>query len=120
VGDILKQFLETQELDRVDVGYFEELFNGVLGSIDALDALLTPCLDRKIEELDAVERSILRLASFELKERLDVPYKVVINESVELTKKFGADQAHKYVNGVVDKLARSLRAVELTQPRKGK
>ncbi|MCB1758023.1 MAG: transcription antitermination factor NusB [Gammaproteobacteria bacterium] len=114
IGDILAQFRETQELDRVDIGYFEELFRGVLGELDALDAELGPLLDRPLAELDAVERSILRIAGFELKSRLDIPYKVVINEAIELAKKFGAEQSHKYINGVVDKLAQACRRLELT------
>ncbi len=114
IGEILTQFHETQELDRVDVPFFEELFRGVVTHIDELDDVLTPLLDRKIEDLDAVERAILHLAGFELKERLDTPYKVVINESVELAKKFGAEQGHKYVNGVVDKLAKRYRTLELS------
>jgi len=112
-GEIIAQFHETQEFDRVDAEYFETLFRGVLTQIDALDAAIVPFLDRKLDDLDAVERSILRLAGYELKARLDIPYRIVINEAVELAKKFGAEQGHKYVNGVVDNLARQFRATEL-------
>ncbi len=113
IGSILKQFHETQQLERVDIPYFEEIFRGVLSQLDDLDRMLEPHLDRRLDELDPVERAILRIASFELKNRLDIPYKVVINESVELAKRFGADQGHKYVNGVIDHLARCVRKLEM-------
>lgn len=119
VADILTQFRETQEMGRVDMEYFDEVFRGVTSQIDEIDGLLTPYLDRKITDLDAVERSILHIAVFELKDRLDIPYRVVINESVELAKKFGAEAGHKYVNGVVDKLARDLRVAEVQAYSKG-
>ncbi len=115
LAEIISQFHETQELERVDVAYFEELFRGIAGKLDYLDASLLPCLDRNLNELDTVERSILRIASFELQERLDIPYRVIINEAVELAKKFGADQSHKYINGVSDQLAREYRKTELKQ-----
>ena len=73
---------------------------------------LRPFLDRRVEELSQVEKALLRIGAFELKERLDVPYRVVINESIELAKVFGADDSFKYVNGVLDKLARRLRSAE--------
>ncbi len=111
-GEIIAQFHKTQELSRVEIPYFEDLLRGIVGQLDTLDASLLPCLDRKINELDSIERSILRIVGFELKERLDIPYRVVINEAVELAKTFGADQSHKYINGVSDKLARELRSTE--------
>ena len=74
---------------------------------------MEPLLDRKLDELDPIERTLLRMGTFELKERIDVPYKVVINEAVALTKKFGATDGHKYINGVLDKVARQLRKVEI-------
>ena len=78
-----------------------------------LDEEFTPCLDRALEEIDPVELAILRLSTYELRNRLDVPYKVVINEGIELAKTFGATDGHKFVNGVLDKLAPRLRAAEL-------
>ncbi|MDO6461172.1 transcription antitermination factor NusB [Granulosicoccaceae sp. 1_MG-2023] len=112
-GAIISQFLETQDMSRVDTEYFTTLFRGVCGEMDALDEALGAHLDRPLDDLDAVERAVLRLAAWEFKTQLDVPYKVVINESVELTKKFGAEKGHRFVNGVVDKLARDFRAMEL-------
>ncbi len=113
IADVLQQFHETQPMDRVDIAYFETLFRGIIKELDTLDSAIIPCLDRNLDDLDVVERSILRIAGFELKERLDIPYKVVINESIELAKKFGAEQSHKYINGVVDRLAHLYRELEL-------
>ena len=80
--------------------------------VDELDSLYSPLLDRALDALDPVERSLLRMGSFELRERIDVPYRVVINEAVALARKFGASQSYKYVNGVLDKLAHQLRGPE--------
>jgi N utilization substance protein B len=96
-----------------ELAYFEALLHGVPAHLDELDELLGPYLDRSIESVDPVERAILRLGAFELRYQLEVPYKVIINESIELSKVFGAEQGHKYVNGVLDKLARQLRSGEL-------
>ena len=109
VSDIEAQFLANQDFAKVDREYFHDLLHGVLGQVKTLDELLTPYLDRRVEELSQVEKAILRLGAFELKERQDVPYRVVINEGIELAKVFGAEDSFKYVNGVLDKLARQLR-----------
>ncbi|MEC7780831.1 MAG: transcription antitermination factor NusB, partial [Pseudomonadota bacterium] len=84
---------------------------------DELDAMLAPLLDRPIEQLDLVERGVLRLAAVELSERIDVPYRVVIDEYVELTKLFGSEDAHKFVNGVLDKLSAQQRHLEVNAHR---
>jgi N utilization substance protein B len=96
----------------VDLEYFQALLHGVPACVDELDATFQPLLDRKLEELDPIEHTLLRMGTFELRERLDVPYKVVINEAVALAKKFGATDSHKYINGVLDKAARQLRKAE--------
>ena len=93
------------------------LLHGIPASISELDEKLTPCLDRSIESVDPVERAILRLGAYELINRLEVPYRVVINEAVELAKVFGAEQGHKYVNGVLDKLAHQVRKAEIQAKR---
>lgn len=98
---------------KVDWVYFHELLVGVGTKADQLDELYAPLLDRKLSELNPVELALLRLGCFELQERIDIPYKVVINESVELAKKFGATDSHKYINGVLDKLAPRLREPEV-------
>ncbi len=113
IADIELQFLETINEAKVDVEYFRDILVKTLVSIKELDELLIPYLDRKIDELNPVELAVLRLACFELKERVDVPYKVVINEALELTKTFGASEGHKFVNGILDKLARILRPLEV-------
>jgi N utilization substance protein B len=99
-------------MHKVDIGYYHQLLTGVINHVDALDALLQPVLDREIAVLDGVELAILRLGVFELRDRLEVPYRVVIDEAIELAKHFGATDSHKFVNGVLDKLAKTLRSAE--------
>ncbi|MEM7377416.1 MAG: transcription antitermination factor NusB [Pseudomonadota bacterium] len=96
----------------VDQAYFEALVRGVAGSINTLDAEYERCLDRPVDQLDPIERAVLRAGTWEFLNRMDIPYRVVINESVELAKVFGAEDGHKYINGVLDKLAKHLRAAE--------
>lgn len=111
---IIEQFKEYQDMAKVDIGYFEKLLHGVPRTVDKLDAEIIKHLSRRLDDLDPIERNILRLCSYELSECIEVPYKVVINEAVELTKIYGAEQGHKFVNGVIDKVARVLRPVETT------
>ncbi len=106
------QFHEDEDFSKVDADYFHELLHRIPAQLDELDALYSDFLDRPVVELDPVERALLRLAVYELANRVDIPYRVVINEAVNLSKKFGAEQAHKYVNGVLDQAARRLRPVE--------
>jgi len=112
LADIEAQFLEDEDFSRVDKNYFHELLHQVPARLDEVEQAFSPYLDRPLKDLDPVERAVLRLASYELMARIDIPYKVIINESVNLTKKFGAEQAHKYINGVLDNTARRLRASE--------
>lgn len=112
--EIEAQFLRGVQSDKLDLPYFLELFRGVTQDVDALDAQIKPALDRSIESLYPVELSILRLAVCEFQHRLDVPYRVVINEALELAKTYGATEGFKYVNGVLDKIARRLRSVEMS------
>ncbi|MBA2077592.1 transcription antitermination factor NusB [Rhodanobacter sp. PCA2] len=109
---VIEQFRHEQDMEVADLDYFEDLLRGVEMHVDALDAALRPYLDREVAEVDPIERAALRLAAYELKYRLDVPYRVVINEAIEVTKRFGADHGHSYVNGVLDKLAAQLRSAE--------
>ena len=118
VSDVLNQFKEHQDLNNVDLEHFQLLFRGVALSVDEVDVLLEPALDRPVADLDPIERSVLRMAACELRDSLETPARVVINEAVELTKRFGADQGHKYVNGVIDKVAVSVRAAEMKASRK--
>lgn len=110
--DIEVQFLQDEDFSKADRDYFHELLHEVPARLDEVEAAFSAYLDRPVQEMDPVERAVLRMATYELMVRIDVPYKVVINESVNLTKKFGAEQAHRYINGVLDKTARALRAAE--------
>lgn len=112
LNDIEAEFRAEYDFSRVDLEYFQALLHGVPGCVDELEATFEPMLDRNIDDLDPIERTLLRMGIFELKERIDVPYKVVINEEVALAKKFGATDSHKYINGVLDKAARELRQAE--------
>ena len=112
IGDILAQFHDSQDMSKVDQEYFDELFGETLRNHASLDEQLQPSLDRPVAEVDPIERSICRLGTYELANRLDIPLKVVINEWVEITKKFGSDKGYKYVNGVMDKVGQRLRAIE--------
>ena len=112
LNDIEAEFRADYDFSHVDLEYFQALLHGVPASLDELEASFEPLLDRKLDELDPIERTLLRMGTFELIERIDVPYKVVINEAVALAKKFGATDSHKYINGVLDKAARQLRKVE--------
>ena len=118
VNDIETHFLNSQEMGRVDLEYFRELLHGVPRQLDDIEQNLSECVDRPLEDLDPIERAICRIGAYELLERADIPVKVVINECVEVTKKFGADQGHKYVNGVMDKLAKRIRQLELSSMKK--
>jgi N utilization substance protein B len=110
---VAAEFQDSGALAKADQEFFDELLRGVLLRCAELDELLIPNLDRKLSELDKVELAVLRLGTFELKNRTDVPYRVVIDEYIELAKLFGAEDGHKYVNGVLNKLAHSLRSVEV-------
>jgi N utilization substance protein B len=97
------------------LGYYHELLTQVVANHEALDALLVPVLDRELNALDGVELAVLRLGAYELKDHLEIPYRVVLDESIELAKHFGGADSHKYINGVLDRLATSLRAAEKQQ-----
>lgn len=116
-SDIEAEFRTDYDFDVVDLEYFQALIHGVPPLVEELDGLLEPLLDRELRELDPIERSLLRMGGFELRDRIDVPYRVVINESVALAKKFGAAESYKYINGVLDKLARQLRGPEVSAGR---
>jgi transcription antitermination protein NusB len=108
-ANIHTEFIAERELDRVDLEYFRMLTRDVPARIEEIDQVLIQVVDRPLKELDPVERAVLAIGVYELMFRLDIPIRVVINEAIELTKMFGADQAYKYVNGVLDKVARIVR-----------
>lgn len=111
------EFRTDYDFSVVDLEYFQALLHGVPPLAEELDALYGPLLDRELRELDPIERCLLRMGSYELRERIDVPYRVVINEAVSLAKKFGAADSYKYINGVLDKLAAQLRGPEVSAAR---
>lgn len=102
-------FMTEQDMKGVDTPYFRKLFRQTVENVDAVERTMQGYLDRGLEELDPIEKAILRLAVYELQFETDVPYKVVINEAIEVAKVFGADESHKYINGVLDKIAPVVR-----------
>ena len=118
VETIEQQLAEASGFEKIDTDYFRILLRGAIASQAEIEAALRPHLDRPITQLSPIERGILMLAGFELKQQLDVPYRVVINEAVELAKSYGGTDGHKYVNGVLDKLAGEWRSIE-TMSRSG-
>ena len=114
-SDIEAEFRVDNDFRHTDGEYFSAVLKGVVDDVDGLESLFEPALDRTLDDLDPIERNLLRLGTFELRDRIDVPYKVVISEAVALAKKFGATDSHRYINGVLDKVARELRQIELAQ-----
>ncbi len=115
---VIEQFRDEQDMEIADVAYFEDLLRGVDRHCAELDAGIVPFLDRSIAEVDPIERAALRIAAYELRHRLDVPYRVVINEAIEVARRFGSEHGHTFVNGVLDKLAAQWREVEYHAGRK--
>lgn len=120
LSSIEAQFRTDNDMRKTDVGYFHELLHCVPEFIEDIDTAIKPFLDRELADLDQVERAILRLSTYELLKRVDVPYRVVINEGIELAKMFGATESHKYVNGILDKVAQRARYHEMNAHRLAK
>ncbi|MGV6857638.1 MAG: transcription antitermination factor NusB [bacterium] len=112
IGDVLSQFREDIDYPKIDPEYFEELFRGVVTATDTLDGTLEPYMSRPMEQVDPIERAVLRLAVYELSNRPDIPYRVVLDEAIGLSRKFGAVDGFKFVNGVLDKAIPDLRKLE--------
>jgi transcription antitermination protein NusB len=110
---IRTQLAEASGFAKCDTGYFDIIWRGVTGDFQNLLAAFAPFLDRKVTALSPVEKSILAIGTWELLREPDVPYRVAINEAVELAKSYGGTDGHKYVNGVLDKLAARARASEI-------
>lgn len=110
--EIKQQHLESDDSAGVDEDHFVELVTQVIARHEAIASALKPFVDRPLEQLDPVEAAILMIGMYELQQRLDIPYRVVINEGVDLCKRFGATDAHKYINAVLDRAARDIRAAE--------
>ena len=112
VAEVELEFLTNQDIKGVDVEYFRAVLNGVISSKDDIDDAYRPYLARNAEDVDHIDRAVLRLATYELKFQADTPYKVIINEAIELAKAFAADDSHKFVNGVLDKTVARLRNIK--------
>ena len=117
--EIERQFLEEERLKDAQKSYFTELFHGVPKNLEAIDQALSEFVDRPVDMIDPVERAILRMGVYELLHRLDMPYRVVLNEGINLAKYFGADGSHKYVNGILDKIAQQKRTLEIKSKLEG-
>ncbi len=118
-AEIESQFLAeriAEDSSPVDRGFFHELLHGVTAAAEKLDRRIEPLLDRPVAQVDPVECAILRIGAFELVERPEIPIGVTINEAVELAKTFGGENGHRYVNGVLDRLARDVRGRERRLP----
>jgi N utilization substance protein B len=118
VERVIEQFRDEQDMEVADLEYFEALVRGVVQQSEELDAVLAKYIDRSMAQVDPIERAVLRIAGFELAHRVDVPYRVVINEAIETTKRFGAEHGHTYVNGVLDRAAADWRAQEVASAKR--
>jgi N utilization substance protein B len=118
IAEIELEFQLEHIQEKTDLPYFKELIYEIPAQITELDNLMQPFLKRPLLELDPIELAVLRLGTYELAKRLDIPYRVAINESLELAKKFGSVEGYKFVNGVLDQLARKLRQIEINAKRK--
>ena len=112
VTDIEVNFIADNSKRRFDIEYFQLLLRGVTTNLSDIDDAISPYVDRPLDDIDHVEKAILRVAVFELKDCTDVPYRVVINEAIELAKSFAADDSHKFINGVLDKTVKLIRPEE--------
>jgi N utilization substance protein B len=112
VNEVEVNFIVDNSKRRFDIEYFQLLLRGVTSNIKEIDESISPHVDRPLDDIDQVEKAILRVAIFELKDCTEVPYRVVINEAIELAKAFAADDSHKFVNGVLDKAVKLIRPQE--------
>jgi N utilization substance protein B len=112
VNEVEVNFIVDNSKRRFDIEYFQLLLRGVTSNINDIDDTISPHVDRPLDDIDQVEKAILRVAIFELKDCTEVPYRVVINEAIELAKAFAADDSHKFVNGVLDKAVKLIRPQE--------
>lgn len=113
ITDIKQQFFEENNMSKFDSDFFSELVSGVASSISEIDPYLAKNMSRSVDSVDPVERSILRLGVYEFINRFDVPYRVVLNEAVNITKEYCAEQSHTFVNAVLDKVAKEIRHIEV-------
>ncbi|MFT6030299.1 MAG: N utilization substance protein B [Oleiphilaceae bacterium] len=117
IAQVEAEFRADNDFDRIDAEYFKSVFREIPKMVTEIDREIEPFLDRAISDVDPIEMNLLRMGVFEFKHRIDVPYRVVINEAVELAKVFGGTDGHKYINGILDKLSLRLRAAETRNKR---
>lgn len=113
-SDVEKEFIEEHNMKRSDTDYFHEVLSGIEKNRDEIDVHISSAIDRDISELGHIELSLLRMGVLELSNRIDIPFKVVINEHVDMAKSFGASESYRFINSVLDRLARTLRKTETT------
>jgi len=113
-GVILLQFRQTQDFKGVDLEYFEQLVRGVINHQEELDQKIQPFLDRSLLVVDAIEKNVLRIAAWELLNQPQLEFRIVIDEAIDLAHRFGAEQGHAFVNGVLDQVARAWRPAEIS------
>ena len=118
IGVIEAEFFTDHKMTKVDVDFFRELLHGIPAAVDELDAAYLPYLDRSHDGLDPISKALLRMGTYELLHRIDVPYKVAINEAVTLAKTFGPTDSYKYINGILDKVAAASRQLEIAASRR--
>jgi N utilization substance protein B len=118
IAQVIEQFRHEQDMEVADLEYFEDLVRGIDRHREQIDTELRQFLDREIAQVDPIERGVLRIATYEMLYRADIPYRVVINEAIETTKRFGADHGHTFINGVLDKAAGTWRAAEVAEARR--
>lgn len=118
-SELLAQFHEDKAYERIDQALFDDVFPVICKSQVELESTITDLIDRPLEQLDPVELAILLIGVYELQARIDIPYRVVINEGVNLAKRFGSTDSHKYINACLDKAAANLREVEVSAKRSG-
>ena len=120
IRTIHQEFIANNNMDKVDTEFFKELLYGIIDKLDEVDGAYTEFLDRETSRLDQISRVILRIGSYELCFRIDIPYKVAINEAVNLAKKFGPTDTYKYINGILDMTALKKRAIEINNEKHSK
>ena len=112
ITDLTKQFVEENDPHKIDLGYFQHLLNGIVKEVEALDEKIGTLSNRPLKQLDPIELAVLRMATYELQHELGTPYRVIINEALELNKTFGTEEGFKFVNAILDKIAKQLRSAE--------
>ena len=113
IYEIEAQFCAAKQVDKFDVDYFNYLLHGVTENIAAIEAEFQPYLDRNVDELNPIEHTVLRIGTFELLYCLDLPFRIILDEAVSLTKTFGSQDGHKYVNGILHRVAQKIRKIEI-------